>query len=77
MLSSGWIKLQTCMFRLAKVSFEDKFLYNNIAALVQAVRRNRPASSKGTYIRKIVLTTTMGPGIKLDTSSALTMEISE
>ncbi|MFN2144534.1 MAG: 50S ribosomal protein L1 [Anaerolineales bacterium] len=62
---------------VGKVSFEEKHLYNNIAALVQAVRRVRPAASKGAYIRKIVLTTTMGPGIKVDTNLAQTMEISE
>jgi large subunit ribosomal protein L1 len=62
---------------VGKSSFEEKALYNNIAALVQAVRRNRPAASKGSYIRKIVLTTTMGPGIKIDTVQALTMEISD
>ena len=62
---------------VGKVSFEEQHLYNNIAALIQAVRRNRPAASKGTYIRKIVLTTTMGPGIKVDTTQAQMMEITE
>ena len=62
---------------VGKVSFPEDHLYNNIAALIQAVRRNRPAASKGAYIRKIVLTTTMGPGIKVDTTAAQTMEISE
>jgi len=62
---------------VGKVSFEEQHLYNNIAALIQAVRRNRPAASKGSYIRKIVLTTTMGPGIKVDTTQAQMMEISE
>lgn len=62
---------------VGKVSFEEQHLYNNIAALVQAVRRNRPAASKGAFIRKVVLATTMGPGIKIDTNMAQTMEISE
>lgn len=62
---------------VGKASFEEQHLYNNIAALIQAVRRNRPAASKGTYIRKIVLTTTMGPGIKVDTTQAQMMEITE
>ena len=62
---------------VGKASFPEEHLYNNIAALIQAVRRNRPAASKGAYIRKIVLTTTMGPGIKVDTTAAQTMEISE
>jgi large subunit ribosomal protein L1 len=62
---------------IGKVSFDEQHLYNNMAALIQAVRRNRPAASKGAYIRKIVLSTTMGPGIKIDTTQAQTMEISE
>jgi large subunit ribosomal protein L1 len=62
---------------VGKASFEEQALYNNIAALIQAVRRNRPAASKGSYIRKIVLTTTMGPGIKVDPVQAQMMEISE
>lgn len=62
---------------IGKASFDEKALYNNMAALIQAVRRNRPAASKGTYMRKIVLTTTMGPGIKIDPIQAQGMEISE
>ncbi len=62
---------------IGKVSFSEKFLYNNMAALMQAVRRVRPAAAKGTYIRKIVLTTTMGPGIKVDANTAQTMDILE
>ncbi len=62
---------------IGKASFEPKALYNNMAALVQAVRRNRPAASKGTYIRKMVLSATMSPGVKVDTIAAQTMEISE
>jgi large subunit ribosomal protein L1 len=62
---------------VGKASFQEQHLYNNIAALIQAVRRNRPAAAKGAYIRKIVLTTTMGPGIKVDPTLAQAMEISE
>ncbi|MGD2026994.1 MAG: 50S ribosomal protein L1 [Anaerolineales bacterium] len=62
---------------IGKASFEEQHLFNNMASLIQAVRRNRPAAAKGTYIRKIVLTTTMGPGIKVDPIQAQTMEISE
>ncbi len=62
---------------IGKASFDEQNLYNNMASLIQAVRRNRPAAAKGTYIRKIVLTTTMGPGIKVDPIQAQTMEISE
>ena len=60
---------------IGKVSFDVDKLRDNLAALMDAVKKARPASSKGAYIRKIVLTTTMGPGIKVDPSQAQAMEI--
>ena len=45
-----------------------------MAALMDAVKKARPAAAKGAYIRKIVLTSTMGPGIKVDPSEAQAME---
>jgi large subunit ribosomal protein L1 len=62
---------------IGKASFEENKLYDNMAALVQAVRKARPAAAKGAYFRKISLTTTMGPGIKVDPIQAQAMEISE
>ncbi|HEB64945.1 MAG TPA: 50S ribosomal protein L1 [Chloroflexi bacterium] len=59
---------------IGKVSFTKEQLYENMAALMQAIKKARPASSKGAYIRKIVVTTTMGPGIKVDPSRAQAME---
>ena len=49
---------------IGKVSFEENMLSDNFATLIQAIRKVRPAASKGTYIQKIVLSSTMGPGIK-------------
>jgi large subunit ribosomal protein L1 len=49
-------------------------LYDNFAALMGSVKKARPASSKGTYIRRVTLTTTMGPGVKVDPTQALAME---
>ncbi len=60
---------------IGKVSFTKEQLYENMAALMQSIKKARPASSKGAYIRKIVVTTTMGPGIKVDPARAQTMEI--
>jgi large subunit ribosomal protein L1 len=60
---------------IGKVSFDVAKLRDNMAALMDAVKKARPASSKGTYIRKIVITTTMGPGIKVDSSQAQAMEL--
>lgn len=51
---------------VGKVSFDANQLYENFAALMEAVHKARPAGAKGEYIRKITLTTTMGPGIKVD-----------
>lgn len=62
---------------IGKVSFETKKLYENMSALMEAVKKARPASTKGTYIRRISVTTTMGPGIKVDPLQAQTMEASE
>ena len=59
---------------IGKVSFPAERLLENMAALLEAVKKAKPASSKGTYIRKITVATTMGPGIKLDTAQALALE---
>lgn len=62
---------------IGKVSFEQNKLYENLAALMEAVKKARPAASKGTYIKRITLTTTMGPGIKVDPNQAQAMEVLE
>jgi large subunit ribosomal protein L1 len=62
---------------IGKVSFGEKKLYDNMAALIQAVKKARPAGAKGAYFRKISLATTMGPGIKVDPVQAQAMEISD
>jgi large subunit ribosomal protein L1 len=51
---------------IGKASFEAPQLLENMVAFVNAVRRARPSAAKGAYIRKIILTSTMGPGIKVD-----------
>lgn len=59
---------------LGKVSFTADALYENMAALSTAVRRARPSGAKGAFIKKITLTSTMGPGVKVDINSAMNME---
>jgi large subunit ribosomal protein L1 len=54
-----------------KASFSQEQLEENLQTIIDAVKRARPASTKGTYVRKIVLANAMGPGIKLDPSEAL------
>jgi large subunit ribosomal protein L1 len=51
---------------VGKVSFGADKLTENISALLEAIIKLKPASSKGTYLKGISLSTTMGPGIKVD-----------
>lgn len=55
--------------RLGTVGFEPRQVRENLEALLADLRRARPASSKGHYLKKITLSTTMGPGIRVDESS--------
>jgi large subunit ribosomal protein L1 len=62
---------------IGKASFDENKLYDNLAALMEAVRKARPSAAKGTYIRRVTLTTTMGPGVKIDPVLAQSMEARE
>jgi large subunit ribosomal protein L1 len=62
---------------IGKVSFDEKKLFENLAALMEAVKKARPASAKGSFIKRVTLTTTMGPGIKIDPVEAQSMEEQE
>ena len=62
---------------IGKASFTEKKLYDNMAALMEAVKKARPAAAKGVYIKRLTLATTMGPGIKVDPTAAQSMEASE
>jgi len=54
---------------IGKVSFDENKIIDNIRALINTVVKLRPASAKGTYLKSISLSSTMGPGILLDTNS--------
>jgi large subunit ribosomal protein L1 len=58
---------------IGKTNFTEQQLVENMAAVMDAIRRNRPAAAKGTYLRRVVVTTTMGPGIRVDPNVALAM----
>jgi large subunit ribosomal protein L1 len=58
---------------IGKASFSADQLYDNMAALMEAVKKSRPASSKGTFIKKITVTSTMGPGVRIDPNAAQAM----
>jgi len=60
---------------IGKKSFDERALLENYAALVEEIVRAKPSASKGRYIRQITLTTTMGPGIHVD--SSITRDIAE
>ena len=55
---------------VGKVSFDAAKLADNIRAFVDAVSKARPAGAKGTYLKKVSLSSTMGPGVSVDLTSA-------
>jgi large subunit ribosomal protein L1 len=52
--------------RIGKVSFEPKAIEENVKALIAQLLRQKPATAKGTYLKSITLSSTMGPGLRLD-----------
>jgi large subunit ribosomal protein L1 len=56
---------------IGKASFSHEQLRENLQHMLDAIKRARPASTKGAYVRRITLANTMGPGIRLDVSEAL------
>lgn len=58
---------------IGKVSFEESKLFDNLAVFMDAVKKARPSASKGIYIKRITLTSTMGPGISVDPIQAQQM----
>jgi len=58
---------------LGKTSFEDDKLMSNLTAIIEAVVKAKPSGAKGQYVKTASLTTTMGPGIKLDLRPTLSL----
>lgn len=56
---------------IGKASFDQELLLKNLSALMEAISAARPGSLKGNYVHRITLTSTMGPGIHLDTNTTL------
>src|SRR3954451_12267786 len=57
--------------RIGKVSFAEQALADNSMALIQALVRAKPSTAKGIYLRSITLTSTMGPGVRIDPQSVM------
>jgi large subunit ribosomal protein L1 len=62
---------------LGKVSFETQKLFENFAALMEAIKKARPQAAKGIYIKRITLASTMGPAVHVDTNLAQSMNATE
>lgn len=58
---------------IGKVSFEEEQLLDNLTTMVDAITRAKPQGSKGQYVKSIALAPTMGPAVRLDVNSALTL----
>jgi large subunit ribosomal protein L1 len=56
---------------IGKASFSEDALVENVKAFVGAINRAKPSGAKGTYLKKVSLSSTMGPGVKLDVSNLL------
>lgn len=60
---------------IGKASFEPKKLYENFGALMEAIKKAKPSGAKGSYLRKVTIASTMGPGIKVDPLLAMSISI--
>jgi len=54
---------------IGRRSFDDEKLTGNLKALIEALNKAKPATSKGVYMRKVAVSSTMGVGVRVDTSS--------
>jgi large subunit ribosomal protein L1 len=54
---------------IGKASFEEAKLLENIRAFVDAIQKAKPTGAKGTYVQKVSLSSSMGPGVRVDVSS--------
>jgi len=56
---------------IGKISFTEDRIMKNLSSIVDAIQKAKPASVKGIYIKSLTLTSTMGPGLRIDTNSLL------
>ena len=60
---------------IGKASFDAKKLFENFAALMEAIKKARPSGAKGVYIKRVTVVATMGPGVKVDPLQAVTISM--
>lgn len=63
--------------QIGKVSFTEEQLLGNLGALMDAINRSKPAGAKGTYIRRVTMASTMGPGVRVDSYAAVNLNSAE
>ena len=61
---------------IGKASFSDEQLMQNLAASIDAIVRAKPSGAKGTYVKSVVVCSTMSPSVRLDVPSALALKVS-
>ena len=61
--------LMEMYFSFGKLSFSEEKLEENLRAIVAEIVKNKPSSVKGTFVKGISISTTMGPGVKVDKAS--------
>ena len=59
---------------IGKISFPTEHLMANLTAIMDTIRRVKPAAAKGVYVRRVTLAPSMGPGVKVDPAAALALE---
>ena len=55
---------------IGKLSFKEESLVENLKTLIHAINRAKPSSSKGIYLRSMYISSTMGPGVRIDAAGA-------
>ena len=60
---------------VGKASFTEQALVENARALITALSKAKPSGAKGAYFKKVAMSSTMGPGVKIDTQSALATDV--
>lgn len=77
-LKGGWVEFRAeqagvLHAGVGKASFSEEALVENIKALADAVSKAKPAGAKGTYVKRVAITSTMGPGVRVEPTSLMSV----